>query len=134
MASFNQTMLLGNLGKDPEFRFTPNGMAVAKCSLAVNEYSKDKAGNKQTKTLWVNLTFWKELAEIAEKYLEKGSQILVTGKLCCDQYTNKEGHNTYSWYVNVTSMQMLGEKPERQTAKSAVSSKDEFNPFLDEEE
>jgi single-strand DNA-binding protein len=125
--NFNQIALLGNLGKDPEFNFTPKGKAICKCSLAVNEKSGDT-----NKTTWFNLIFWEKLAEIAEKYLEKGSQVLIVGRMCCDEYTDKEGKKGRSWYVTVSQMQMIGDK--RESKPAAASNFDPledvgFNPF-----
>lgn len=126
MSSFNQIMLLGNLGKEPEFLFTLTGKAICKCSIAVNEKSGDKS-----KTTWFNLVFWERLAEIAEKYLEKGSQIMIVGRMCCDEYTDKEGKKGRSWYVTVSQMQMLGDKRENKPPSAAFDPNDlgEFNPF-----
>ena len=86
----NQVILVGNLGKDPEVRRLENGATVAKFSLATNETYKDKDGVKQTQTEWHNIVIWRGLAEIAEKYLKKGSLIYLEGKLTHREYTDKE--------------------------------------------
>lgn len=125
MASFNQITLLGNLGKDPDFNFTPKGLAVCKVSLCVNQ----KKGGKEEAT-WFNLVFFDKLAETVEKYLSKGSPILVTGRMCCDNYEDKEHNKRQYWYVNCISMQMLGSK--RDNEKSDNSKWDDFDPFEDE--
>lgn len=118
-SSFNQTTLLGNLGREPEFNITPTGTPICKCSIAVNE----KWGDKE-KTMWVEIVFWSKLAEVAEKYLKKGSQILVSGRLCCDSFKDKEGNERKKWYVTADKMQMLGEKRE-----SKPSDATSFDPF-----
>jgi single-strand DNA-binding protein len=78
---FQQVTLVGNLGKDPELRYTPSGVAVCGLSLAIDRSSKDKEGNKNEKTLWVSVTAWNQLAELAAQYLAKGRQVLVIGDL-----------------------------------------------------
>lgn len=86
----NQVILIGNLGKDPEVRRLESGAAVAKFSLATNETYKDKDGNRQTLTEWHNIVAWRGLAEVAEKYLKKGSLIYLEGKITYREYTDKE--------------------------------------------
>ncbi|KAB2838300.1 MAG: single-stranded DNA-binding protein, partial [Burkholderiales bacterium] len=81
MASINKVILIGNLGRDPEVRYLPNGDAVTNISVATTDTWKDKEGNKQEKTEWHRVTFYRRLAEIAGEYLKKGSQIYVEGRL-----------------------------------------------------
>lgn len=88
----NQVILVGNLGKDPEVRRLESGATVAKFSLATNETYKDKDGNRQTLTEWHNVVVWRSLAEIAEKYLKKGSLIYLEGKITYREYTDKESN------------------------------------------
>lgn len=88
----NQVILVGNLGKDPEVRRLESGATVAKFSLATNETYKDKDGNRQTLTEWHNIVVWRSLAEIAEKYLKKGSLIYLEGKITYREYTDKESN------------------------------------------
>lgn len=89
--SVNKIILLGNLGKDPIVRKLENGRSVAQFTLATNEKYKDKAGVLQTKTEWHNVVTWTPLAEIAEKYLKKGNQVYIEGKIESREYTDKEG-------------------------------------------
>ena len=108
--SVNKVILVGRLGKDPETRYMPNGEAVTNCTLATSENWKDKAGEKQEKTEWHNLTFYRRLAEIAGEYLKKGSLIYVEGKLATRKWQDKEGKDRYTTDIIVNEMQMLGSK------------------------
>ena len=109
--SVNKVILVGRLGKDPEQRFMPNGEAVTNATLATSENWKDKSGEKQEKTEWHNLTFYRRLAEIAGEFLKKGSMIYVEGKLATRKWQDKEGKDRYTTDIIVGEMQMLGGKP-----------------------
>ncbi len=108
--SLNKVMLIGRLGKDPETRYMTNGEAVTNVGLATSETWKDKSGEKQEKTEWHNLVFYRRLAEIAGEYLKKGSMIYVEGKLQTRKYTDKAGVEKYSTEIIVNEMTMLGGK------------------------
>lgn len=108
--SVNKVILVGRLGKDPETRFMTNGEAVTNVSLATSENWKDKNGEKQEKTEWHNLTFYRRLAEIAGEYLKKGSLIYVEGKLSTRKWQDKEGKDRYTTEIIVNEMQMLSSK------------------------
>ena len=108
--SVNKVILVGRLGKDPETRYMPNGEAVTNITLATSENWKDKAGEKQEKTEWHNLVFYRRLAEIAGEYLKKGSQIYVEGKLQTRKWQTKEGQDRYTTEIIVNELQMLGSK------------------------
>ena len=89
MANLNRCDFIGNLGSDPESRYTPNGTCVTKCSIACNDKWKDKeSGEMKEHTEWVNLEFWGRLGEIAAEYLKKGSAVYVSGQLRTDKYEN----------------------------------------------
>lgn len=126
MAAFNQITLIGRLGRDPEFQFTPGGTAIARCAIAVDDFiSKEKK-----ETYWFNLVFFGNLAEIVEKYLTKGSCILVSGKMTIRKYTDKE-KNTRDWYeVNCNTMQMLDTKKSEQGQTRAPVDSDFLDEFL----
>lgn len=110
MASVNKWIGIGNLGKDPEVRYMPSGKAVASFSIACSESWKDKTtGEKQERTEWVNCTAFDKLGEICEKYLKKGSQVYVEGRLQTDKY-QKDGQDRYSTKVVINDMKMLGKK------------------------
>lgn len=107
MAGVNKAILVGNLGKDPEVRHLESGVMVATFSIATNETYKDKAGERREITEWHNVVTWRGLAEIAEKYLRKGSQIYVEGKLRTRSW-EKDGVVRYITEVVADSMIMLG--------------------------
>ena len=111
--SVNKVILVGRLGKDPETRYMTSGEAVTNVSLATSENWKDKSGEKQEKTEWHNLVFYRRLAEIAGEYLKKGSLIYVEGKLQTRKWQTKEGQDRYTTEIIVDQMQMLGSKSDR---------------------
>jgi single-strand DNA-binding protein len=108
--SVNKVILIGRLGKDPEIRYMTSGEAVTNCTLATSENWKDKNGEKQEKTEWHNLVFYRRLAEIAGEYLKKGSQIYVEGKLQTRKWQDKEGKDRYTTEIVVNEMTMLGSR------------------------
>jgi single-strand DNA-binding protein len=110
MASVNKVILIGNLGKDPELRYMPNGDAVANITLATTETWKDKGGEKQEKTEWHRVVFFRKLAEIVGEYLNKGSQVYVEGRLETKKWTDKQGAERYTTEVVASNMTMLGKK------------------------
>ncbi|RLB69170.1 MAG: single-stranded DNA-binding protein [Deltaproteobacteria bacterium] len=112
--SVNKVILVGNLGKDPELRYTPSGTAVATFSLATSETFKDREGNKQTKTEWHNIVVWRQLAEICGKYLHKGKQIYIEGKIQNRSYDDRDGNKRYISEVVMNEMQMLGSRDDNQ--------------------
>jgi len=107
--SVNKVILLGNLGKDPEIKYTAGGTAVAKFTLATNERFKDKEGNWQDRTEWHNITCWARLAEIASEYLKKGRSVYIEGSLRTDSWDDKQtGQKRYSTYVNASDLVLIG--------------------------
>lgn len=108
MASVNKVILVGNLGRDPEMRFMPNGEAVCNFSIATTDSWKDKAGVKQERTEWHNIVMYRKLAEIAGEYLKKGSSVYVEGRLQTRKWQTKEGQDRYTTEIIADSMQMLG--------------------------
>ena len=114
MASVNKVILVGNLGRDPETRYTPDGSAITTVSIATTEVWKDKSGEKQEKTEWHRVVFFNrgnyKLGEIAGEYLKKGSQIYVEGKLQTRKWQDKDGIEKYSTEVVAETMQMLGSR------------------------
>ncbi|GAB4120847.1 MAG: hypothetical protein Fur0026_12270 [Sideroxydans sp.] len=108
--SVNKAILIGRLGKDPETRYMTNGEAVTNVSLATSENYKDKNGEKQERTEWHNLVFYRRLAEIAGEYLKKGSLIYVEGRIQNRKYQDKEGRDRYISEIVVNEMKMLGSK------------------------
>ena len=112
--SVNKVILVGNLGKDPELRYTPSGTAVATFSLATTERYKDRDGNRQDKTEWHNIVAWRQLAEICGKYLHKGKQIYVEGKIQTRSYDDRDGNKRYITEIVMDQMQMLGSRDDSQ--------------------
>ena len=108
--SVNKVTLLGNLGKDPEVKFTPQGTAVAKLALATNDRYKDKECQWQDRTEWHNVVLWQRLAEIAGEYLKKGSQVYVEGRLQTRKWQDKDGADKYTTEIVADRMQMLGSR------------------------
>lgn len=109
MAGVNKVILVGNLGKEPEVRSLESGAKVATFSLATSESYKDKnSGERIEKTEWHNVVFWRGLAEIAEKYLSKGSQVYIEGKIQTRSYEDKEGATRYTTEIVGQQMTMLG--------------------------
>lgn len=110
MASVNKAIIVGRLGKDPETRYMPNGDAVTNITLATSESWKDKNGEKQEKTEWHRVTFYRKLAEIAGEYLKKGSMVFVEGRLETRKWTDKEGVEKYTTEIIANEMQMLSSR------------------------
>ena len=108
--SINKVTLIGNLGKDPELRYTSSGVAVATFSVATNESWKDQDGNVQDKTQWHNLVAWKKLAEICGEYLKKGSKVYLEGRLQYRSYDDKNGVKKYVTEIVLDEMLMLDSK------------------------
>ena len=123
----NKVILVGNLGKDPDIRYTPGGAAVANVTIATNESWKDKqTGEMQERTEWHNVVFFSRLAEIVGEYLKKGSQVYVEGRLQTRQWQDKSGNDRYTTEIIANEMQMLGGRsgagmPESRPSNSAPS-------------
>jgi single-strand DNA-binding protein len=111
MAGVNKVILVGNLGKDPEVRHLEGGNSVANFTLATNEYYKDKQGARVERTEWHNISAWRGLAELAEKYLKKGSQVYVEGKLRTRQYQDKDQQTRYITEIIAEEISLLGGRP-----------------------
>ena len=108
MASVNKVILVGNLGRDPEVRYMPNGDAVANYSIATTETWKDKNGMRQEKTEWHNIVMYRRLAEIAGEYLKKGSSVYIEGRLQTRKWQDKQGNDRYTTEIIADQLQMLG--------------------------
>jgi single-strand DNA-binding protein len=108
----NKVILIGNLGKDPEVRFTPGGQAVANFTIATNESWTDKQGQKQERTEWHRIVVWGKLAELCGEYLSKGRQCFVEGRLQTREWTDKEGKKNYTTEVVAQNVQFLGSRGE----------------------
>jgi single-strand DNA-binding protein len=129
MAGINKVILVGNLGQNPELRYTPNGVAVCSIRVATSESYTDRAsGERITTTEWHNVVLWRGLAETAGKYLKTGSQVYLEGKLKTRQWQDQQGQNRYTTEVVADVMQLLGRAPGREesspqaTAPAATAS------------
>jgi single-strand DNA-binding protein len=113
MKSVNKVILIGNLGKDPEVKYTPQGTAVAKITLATNERFKGKDGNWQDRTEWHNVVLWQRLAEIAGEYLKKGGKVYIEGRLQTRSWDDKQtGQKKYMTEVVASDLVLLGGRGE----------------------
>jgi len=125
MASVNKVILVGNLGRDPETKYMPDGAAITNVSIATSYQRTDKAsGQKTEETEWHRVVFFSRLAEIAGEYLKKGSQVYVEGRLRTRKWQDKEGQDRYTTEIVADSMQMLGSRagsgePRPESMKSA---------------
>lgn len=127
----NKIILIGRLGKDPELSVTPDGTPVTKFSLAVNRYSKSSSGERKEETDWYNVSAWRNQAEVAEKYLHKGSKVYIEGRLSQRKYTDRDGIQRTSIDVTVTDLELLDPKPASAgSASYSGGSSDSGDPFL----
>jgi single-strand DNA-binding protein len=108
--SLNKVMLIGNVGKDPEVRHLDSGVSTASFTLATTERFKDRSGEMKEQTEWHNIVCWRSLADIVEKYIKKGSQLYIEGKIRTRSYNDKEGNTKYMTEIIADSLQMLGRK------------------------
>ena len=108
MRGLNKVTLIGNLGRDPEIRYTQAGVAVANLSIATSESWKGKDGQRQERTEWHRVVLWDQLAKIAEQYLTKGRQIYIEGRLQTRKWTGKEGEEKYVTEIRCDQLIMLG--------------------------
>lgn len=121
MAGLNKVMLIGNLGKDPEVKTLDNGAKIATFPLATSETFKDKEGNRQTRTEWHNLVLWRGLADIAESYLHKGSQVYIEGRLSTRKWEDKEGNTRYTTEVIGDNLVLLSRANDQQQGGMGAS-------------
>jgi single-strand DNA-binding protein len=108
--SFNKIIVVGNLGRDPELRYTPQGIAVCSFTMATNEKRRDKSGELQDTTTWFKVTLWRNQAENAAKYLTKGSTVYIEGRLRIEEWTDRDNNNRYTLDVQATDMQFIGSR------------------------
>lgn len=122
MAGINKVILLGNLGRDPEIKHLPSGVAVCTFSIATSEtYTDKQSGEKRTNTEWHNVVLWRKLAETAEKYLHKGSQVYIEGKIRTRSWDDESGQKRYATEIVGDVMQLLGRPDGNQSQPSNSS-------------
>lgn len=125
--SYNKIILIGNLGRDPELKHLDNQKVVATFSLATNETLTDKNGERRTETEWFNIEMWDNQAKIAEKYLRKGSQVYIEGKLKTETWKDKEGVEKSRMKVRVQNFTLLGGNQNKQADGSTANTNTESN-------
>ena len=128
MASVNKVILLGNLGRDPELRYTPGGDAVVSMSIATTESWKDKSGQRQEKTEWHSVVMYRRLAEIAGEYLKKGSQVYIEGRLQTRKWQDKQGNDRYTTEIAADHMQMLGQRDSGGASDRRGGGRQDYHP------
>ena len=124
--SFNKIIIVGNLGRDPELRYTPQGTAVCNFSVATSERKRNATGEEQEITTWFRVTMWGKQAENASKYLTKGRQVYIEGRLRVEEWTDRDGKNRYTLEVHGTEMQFIGTRGE-EGGYSQQSGGDDFD-------
>lgn len=134
MASVNKAILIGNLGKDPELRYTPGGAAVVNFPIATNERWKDKNGQPQERTEWHNIVLWGRLAEIANDYLRKGSSVYIEGRLQTRSWEDRDGNKRYTTEVVGNRMQLLGREAGVGERSTGEKPEEDFGPRAAPEE
>ena len=122
MASVNRVILIGNLGRDPEVRYTQNGTAVANFTLATNDVWTDKAGGRQERTEWHRIVVWGKQAEIVREHLTKGKQVFVEGSLQTRQWDDREGNKRTTTEIKAVRVVMLGRPEGGETRVAAAAS------------
>lgn len=135
MRGINKVILVGNLGKDPELRYTPNGTAVASFPLATSSRWKNSSGEFQEKTEWHRIIAWGRQAEVCNEYLKKGSQVYVEGRIQYRSFDDKDGNKRFVTEIIVVVVQMLGRKePEPQLPPEEVADVEKETPPEGEED
>jgi single-strand DNA-binding protein len=137
--SFNKIIIVGNLGRDPELRYTAQGTPVCSFSMATNERRKDKNGEMQDQTTWFRITLWNRLAETASQYLQKGRQVYIEGRLRVEEYIDRDGKPRHSLEVFATDMQFIGSRGddaphERAATAGASAGPADSQPDLSDED
>jgi single-strand DNA-binding protein len=118
----NKVILIGNLGRDPEVRYTPGGLAVANFSMATSETWTNKEGEKETRTEWHRIVAWGKLGEICGEYLSKGKQIYIEGRIQTREWEDKEGNKRYTTEIIALQMLMLGSRESADESRPSPSS------------
>ena len=132
MSGVNKVILIGNLGKDPEVKYLESGVAVANITLATTENYKNKEGEKVSQTVWHDIVLWRGLAEIAEKYLKKGSSVYIEGKIRNRKWEDKEGITRYKNEILADNLTMLGSRPSPEKSNENESQNQENPNGLDD--
>jgi single-strand DNA-binding protein len=138
MSSLNKIMLIGHLGKDPEIRYTPDGSPVATFSLATSENWTDKSGSRQEHTEWHNIVAWNRLADLSKRFLSKGRQVYVEGRIRSREWNDRDGNKRRTTEVIASQIVLLGSRPQgvetaaqpaETAARSAAEPEQAFGDF-----
>ncbi|MFC2115299.1 single-stranded DNA-binding protein [Bacteroidota bacterium] len=129
--SVNKVILVGNVGKDPETRYLEGGTAVCSFSLATSETYRNRDGEKVTNTEWHNVVLWRGLAEVAEKYVKKGSQLFIEGRIRTRSWDDRDGNKRYTTEIVGDNMQMLGRRADDSGVQQEVSGTTQAAPSTD---
>ena len=121
MAGINKVILVGNLGRDPEVRYTPSGTAVANFTLATTETWTDRDGQKQSHTEWHRIVAWRRLGEICGEYLSKGKQVYIEGRIRTREWEDQDGNKRKTTEIEAQTMQMLGSRAQDESPSDANS-------------
>jgi single-strand DNA-binding protein len=132
MSSLNKVMLIGRLGKDPEMRATSDGTPVANFSLATSEFYTDKGGTRQERTEWHNIVAWKRIADIAKRYLAKGRQVYVEGRISTREWTDRDGNKRKTTEIVASNLVLLGSRQD--SAGAAETGTPSYSPPAAREE
>ncbi len=133
MRGLNKVMIIGNLGRDPEMRFTPSGRAVTSFSVATSRNWTSAEGQRRSETEWFNIIAWGQLAEICNQYLKKGQQVYVEGRLQTRKWEDEQGNKRSSTEVIAREMVMLNDRKDKPEGESSADSEESF-PVTDEED
>lgn len=125
--SFNKIIAIGNLGRDPELRYTPQGDAVCDFSIAVNDRKRDKSGEFQDVTTWFKVTLWRKLAENASKYLTKGRSVYVEGRLQVEEWTDRDGKNRFTLTIQGSDVHFISDQRGGDDSTYNSSGSNDFN-------
>jgi single-strand DNA-binding protein len=126
--SFNKIILVGNLGRDPELRYTPQGTPVCSFTMATNERRKDRAGETQDQTTWFRVTLWGRQAETASQFLTKGRSVYIEGRLRVEEWTDRDSRSRYTLEVHATDMQFIGGKSDESQAPTRSEDQQQHQP------
>jgi single-strand DNA-binding protein len=128
MASVNKVILIGNLGRDPEVRYTAGGTPVANFSMATSERWTDASGDRKERTEWHKIVVWGKQAEIVGEYLRKGKQVYVEGSLQTREWTDRDGNKRYTTEVKALRVQMLGRPGDREPVSAGAAEQEVAEP------
>ena len=133
MSSVNKVFILGNLGNDPEIRYTATGTAVAKLSVATNEYWNNKEGNRENHTEWHRVVVWGKQGENCAQYLSKGRSVFIEGKIRTNEWTDKDGQKRYTTEIIAQNVQFVGQNVANADGKSLSMGKESSHGLSGEE-